>query len=190
MGKDLAPRRPPPPVPVQYENACKAIAICTKINDAWQWANKSDALAAWAKIYGDDKIDREARLLKLHAFRRMGQLAREINGAHPQPVLKGEGLKDGPAFQAVVLGDMKEKKFATFTKRDRVPSPGTIVHVEISACPEWMRLQRAMGVCKAICGHHTPKNMMVKMTPKQIARARVLIIEIREWMRQFEEALS
>lgn len=177
-------------MPVQYEHACKAIAICTKINEAFQWSTKADALAAWAKVYHDDKIDREARLLKLHAFRRMGQLARELDRAHPVPVLKEEGVRDTHAQQSVAIGDLKPKVFNEITRRDRVPSPGTVVSIELKDCPEYERLKRALSVCRAICKYNSAKTMIKKMRPQQIARARILMIEIKEWMREFEEALK
>jgi hypothetical protein len=78
-----------PLVPVEYEEACKALVACSTIDEAKYWDNKADALAAWAKIYHDDKVTRQARALKLWAYRRMGELAAELR---PQ---KSGGKKQG-----------------------------------------------------------------------------------------------
>ena len=67
-----------PLVPVEYERACTALAECQTIDEAKYWDNKADALAAWAKIYNNDQAGLEAKRLKLHAYRRMGEIAREI----------------------------------------------------------------------------------------------------------------
>lgn len=67
-----------PHVPVEYETAINALVACRSIDEAKYWSDKSDALAAWAKIYHSDKAAREAKALKLWAFRRMGQLAAEL----------------------------------------------------------------------------------------------------------------
>ncbi len=65
-------------VPVIYEEACKALAACTTVDEGKYWSDKATALAAWAKIHGSRKAEAEAARLKLHAFRRMGALALEL----------------------------------------------------------------------------------------------------------------
>lgn len=65
-------------LPVQYDEAVKALAACTTIDESKHWADKAEALAAWAKVYKDDQVAIEARRLKLHAYRRMGELAQEL----------------------------------------------------------------------------------------------------------------
>lgn len=66
-----------PLVPVEYEAACNALAQCVDLDEAKYWSDKADALAAWAKIYRDDRISAQAKRLKLKAYRRMGELAAE-----------------------------------------------------------------------------------------------------------------
>ena len=70
-----------PLVPVEYEEAVKALAKCREIDDAKYWSDKASALAAWAKIYHSPQVMREAKLLKLHAYRHMAELAHAIRDA-------------------------------------------------------------------------------------------------------------
>lgn len=65
-------------IPVVYEEACKALAACVTIDEGKYWADKAEALAAWAKIYKSKQAETEAKRLKLHAYRRMGQIAEEL----------------------------------------------------------------------------------------------------------------
>src|SRR5688572_2684465 len=81
-----------PKLPVEYSAAITAIAVCRTIDDGKYWSDKADALAAWAKIYKDDVVAREARSLKLHAYRRIGVLAAEIRPLK----FRGRGGAVGP----------------------------------------------------------------------------------------------
>lgn len=75
-------------LPAEYRAACAAIAACSTINEGKYWSDKADALAAWGAIYKDDEVGRQARILKLYAFRRIGELARILR---PQTAQKGFG---------------------------------------------------------------------------------------------------
>ena len=53
-----------PLVPVEYEVAIRALTECTTLDESKYWSDKSDALAAWAKIYHSDDAGRKAKLLE------------------------------------------------------------------------------------------------------------------------------
>jgi hypothetical protein len=61
-----------------YEEACNALARCVDLDEAKYWSDKADALAAWAKIYHDTKIEDQARKLKAKARRSMALLAEAL----------------------------------------------------------------------------------------------------------------
>src|ERR1700690_2101621 len=67
-----------PHMPVEYETALQALQECITLEDTKYWSDKADALAVWAKIFHSDDAARKAKQLKLKAFRRMGELAREL----------------------------------------------------------------------------------------------------------------
>lgn len=81
-----------PLVPVEYEAAVTALQACIALDEAKHWSDKADALAAWARIYSSNDAAVEAKRLKLHAYRRMSELAEEL-----QPNMGvGKGRKRPP----------------------------------------------------------------------------------------------
>jgi hypothetical protein len=112
-----------PLVPIEYEQAVRALAECTRLDEAKYWDDKSDALAAWAKIYRDKTVEREARALKLHAYRRMGQLAIELRPKKTGGTRSGNGTlagriglpADGPVKCLTELGLSKASGRAATT---------------------------------------------------------------------------
>lgn len=93
-----------PLVPIEYETAVKALAECISLDEAKYWNNKADALAAWAKIYRSDEAERKARMLKLHAYRRMGELARELRPGGPKKIYQNKTEKHAAYRQRKRLG--------------------------------------------------------------------------------------
>lgn len=134
-----------PLVPVVYEEAVKALGECLSLDDAKYWDNKADALAAWAKIYHDDKVGRQARALKLEAYRRMGTLAGELRGfgrrvlatvgrkgrafvniKTARGLLMEKGLSSKQARAAIVLAKMERETFAPMVEGPRPPAPQSV----------------------------------------------------------------
>ena len=131
-----------PLVPVEYEAACKALQACIDIDEAKYWADKADALAAWAKVYRDDKVGRQAKQLKLLAYRRIGELARElrpqgsagsgkiIDGKKlrgrlkgPKSLLREHGMPSGLANAATRLSRLPKSKFDEIVNQPVPPAP-------------------------------------------------------------------
>lgn len=81
-------RMPHVAMPVEYEEACKALAACATIDEGKYWSDKADALAAWAKIYKSDEAAIAARRLKLQAFRRMGEIATQMESERLESLRK------------------------------------------------------------------------------------------------------
>jgi hypothetical protein len=71
---------------IVYEEAIKALAECRSIDEAKYFSDKADALATYAKIFKDKKLATEAKRVKLHALRRMGEIAEQL-----RPTVRGGG---------------------------------------------------------------------------------------------------
>lgn len=116
-----------PLVPVEYETAIKALAACRQIDDAKYWSDKASALAAWAKIYHSQQVAREAKLLKLHAYRHMAELAQEIkrqNGkGRIRTILEEKGLSVTEARQIDGVGRVPKAQFEAALASPRPPAP-------------------------------------------------------------------
>lgn len=80
-----------PLLPPEYELAVQSLTECTTIDEAKYWSNKADVYSAWAKIYHSDEVMRKAKVLKLHAQRRMGQLAEQLRPTKTGPKAAGQG---------------------------------------------------------------------------------------------------
>lgn len=65
-------------LPATYKAATEAIAECAHIDECKDWADKSEALASYAKQAGNDDLRKMADRIQARAIRRCGELLREI----------------------------------------------------------------------------------------------------------------
>lgn len=136
-------------MPMEYDRALQALAACTRIDEARTWDNKADALAAWARIYRNDRASELAKQLKLHAYRRMGQLAEELrpkapNQSGPRALLLAEGLSMPQASAARCLARMPAQKFDESLLTPA--SPVTVAQRQSNRRPVWKRFGRASSM--------------------------------------------
>lgn len=205
-------------LPVEYTAAVNAIAKCRTIDDAKFWSDKSDALAAWAKIYQNAEAEKEAKRLKLHAFRRMNDLANEIQ---PRTYLRGPGTKgkaqqDGPrallrkhglsetqAQHIRRIGQIPQPRFDALISSDKPPGitkastlgRGALAKARTSAA--WRELVdgRMTGsisltrFVRAFCQHQSAKDLAHGLLPGEVKAARKLCAQAMEWLDEFERFL-
>lgn len=185
-------------MPVVYQEAVKAVAACKTFDEARNWSDKADALAAWAKIYADDAIEREAKALKLHAYRRIGQLAEEIRPvAHrgrlgttgPQSLLRQEGFKGSQASAMVKIARMPEKKFEAVATSKAPPSPSTLFQ-RLRPNPEWAALSSRMHMLLSSIRQAHPKDMAGSLSDKDTEAAMKACLELLRWLVPFHDHLK
>jgi hypothetical protein len=181
-----------PLVPVEYETAVKSLAACLSLDETRYWDAKADALAAWAKIYRDDDVGRKAKMLKLHAYRRMGQLAAELRphvvtekGRSPGPksLLIESGMTSTAAEAATALSRMTDHKFSKALKEPKAPI--TIVRLTNAANPIYTKFAHAAQNVRSITRQHTAAEMarIVKaLSAGEKDTARRLCLDISEWL--------
>lgn len=185
-----------PLVPLEYEEAVKSLAACVGLDDAKTWSDKADALAAWAKIYHDDKITRQAKELKLHAYRRMGELAREIQPRKstfrkgttpgPQALLEESGLTKSQAGAAIGLAKLTDGRFNELLASPKVPAP-TIAVRSLSENRIWLEISSAMSIMRLRIGKNEPGK--VAQMVKDREKCRETCIAITDWLDEFERRL-
>jgi hypothetical protein len=146
-------------VPAQYEQAIQALIFCQTIDEARAFDSAADALAAWAKIYCDDRAAHAARVLKLHAYRRVGVLAQQLRptqGIHrgakgPNSLLVESGFKHHEAIAAVKVSRMPQNDFDRIAAQRRPPSPAMLAQVSLQKNPAWARIRgRFSGVISVL----------------------------------------
>ncbi len=72
---------------MKYEAARTALMECVKIDECKEWADKSQALASYAKQSKNKELEHTAMRIRARAIRRCGELLREVEKA------TGEHLK-------------------------------------------------------------------------------------------------
>jgi len=194
-------------LPVEYEEAIRNLVACVTIDEAKYWSNKADALAAWARIYENDQAGLEARRLKLHAYRRMGELARELRpggGAKgipgsvkgPVSLLVEKGLKTHQANCASAAARMPAKKFVALVESRRPPAVGALLPHYRSASQAWMIVGGSTGGNSslmgfaAFCRKNAPKALAKGLTAAERQRAEALVTPVMRWLKEFGKAMS
>lgn len=157
----------PAALPVEYDRALQALVACTRIDEARTWSDKADALAAWAKIYKSDQASVLAQRLKLHAYRRMGQLAEELrphrrgaSGAmYPggKSLLLESGLTKGESAAARRLATLTPRQFDQVLAEPAAPT--TIAHRLWNARPAWKQFSRASSLLKSMLEHQPAEQL-------------------------------
>lgn len=192
-----------PLMPVEYETAVKALAECITLDEAKYWDNKADALAAWAKIYHSSDAERKAKQLKLHAYRRMGQLAAELRpvkyvGGRPGPspgprsLLIESGLSVGAARAAAALSAMPKDALSRELERPRPRSPINFTQKAAAtsrSSAEWVSAREALMSVRAVLRRHNPRELAAQLDGKAADMARQTAMELTEWLDEFEQHL-
>jgi hypothetical protein len=196
-----------PLVPVEYEAALNSLTACESLDEAQYWADKSDALAAWALIYRDDKAGRQARRLKIHAYRRMGILASEIRAAANKAkgassLLIQHGLSKDQAAAAMQISRAPEKKlqvhidaahginrtaasFRGLGSRRPASSDAWFWLADTSSAGTGPRLRGVWAALRA----KSAKEVAAQIHPGEAQAARALLSSIQEWFDEFEQYL-
>lgn len=195
-----------PLVPVEYETAVKSIAACLTLDEAKYWDAKADALAAWAKMYRSNELIVKAKQLKLHAYRRMGELAYEIRPKHgrvkgegvgrigslpgPRSLLKDHGLSVSEVDSVCAIYNAPQKRFDQLLKNPVAPTTArSMLRGDDTPYREIMRGGMSM---RSVCRRHTPAQVIATMTTLEIenGHAEELAIEVMEWMDEFAERIK
>jgi hypothetical protein len=195
-----------PLIPVEYETACKALAECITLDEAKYWDNKADALAAWAKIYHSPDAERKAKQLKLHAFRRMGQLADELRpssksrrigttgwgGSLPgsRALLIEHGATKSQARAMRDLATMEESKFSRIVELPKPPAPNFASNRYGHGSEAWKAWSLSAMSFRSNLRKQTALAVANGMTPEEKIRAVALVRDIADWLDEFDRCLS
>ena len=187
-----------PMVPICYETACKALAECLSLDEAKLWDGKAEALAAWAKIYHDDDAARKARALKLHAYRRMGQLSKELtkdrprfdaNGPVPgaRALLINEGLKVNDADACIRLAKAPTRLFEKAVNSPRPPSPSYFMQKErdTDLSDIALSVKRAFVEARPFVKSTTVPSVVNGMNKHDREKLGELLLPVYEWLDEF-----
>lgn len=191
-------------MPVVYTDAVSALKKCISINDARDFSNAAEALATWAKIYRNDEAGRNAKQLKLHAYRRMGQLAKQLapgkrikgGGSDPGPIAKLQemGLSRHNADAATHLAGLPKAGFRRLIKQDSPPAPTSAAKRfrDVHVTTTWdliRRSQRNPFCCSGYILRNSAKSIARKLNAGEAKVARAKALALMDWLDEFEQAL-
>lgn len=186
-----------PLLPAEYEEACKALSACVNIDEAKYWSEKADVLAAWAKIYHSDDVLRKAKILKLHAYRRMSQLADEIRpfrggqsvtgGRAPGPnsFLHEQGFSKYKTQEIRAVGRAPQPIFDRAIKAKNPPAPSTFKRMAGDGDDEGRSFLLTVYTFRDFCKKNSPEDLIPLVVNKDHLRAAAILI--MEWTDRLEQ---
>jgi hypothetical protein len=193
-----------PHMPVEYENAVNALQACITLDEAKLWSDKADALAAWAKIYRSDDAARKAQQLKLHAYRRMGELALDLRPQQrkrrsdgkimgkkdgPASLLREQGLSSGKEFAATKLARLPQDEFEKLIARDRPPSPMAALRATHGSM-ELNQVVASANSFRAACRNISPDNAARLLARAITPAQQSLFRELADWLDRLDQSLK
>ena len=125
---------------VRYDKARHALAQCERIDEVKDWSDKASALAAYAKQADDPELEAIARRIRARAFRRMGEISRELDsgtGAHlpnvpvvghlKRKVLAEAGISKSQAHRAEKVAAIPAEDFDRRVESNTPPTMKALV---------------------------------------------------------------
>jgi hypothetical protein len=123
-------------LPAKYEAARLALAECNRIDECKEWADKTAALASYAKQADNKELEMTAMRIRARAIRRCGELLREIeakahrgkgSGASPQLSQRRKaadeaGLSEDQAKTALRVANIADELFEAQVESDDPPT--------------------------------------------------------------------
>lgn len=138
VGTGLAPIPSDGSLPANYERARSALAETVELDECKTWADKSAALASYARQAKDDSLQKLAMRIHGRAVRRAGELLREIEpatkhnarkttGGHPPVVSRTQaateaGLSDHQRKNALSVAALPHDQFEQAVESDNPPT--------------------------------------------------------------------
>lgn len=187
-------------VPVVYEEACRAITACKSIDEAKYWSDKADALSAWARIYNEDKVSIEAKRLKLHAYRRMAELADQImpqwraergfRYATVPIILADYGIGRSQARVIAKIGEMPAAVVKRAIDKRKPPTPSTLALVDNTPSPQWTKIKRTMSSLNSLTDGIEQQTVALTLTPEERVHAYRLADEVVGWCYGLMECIN
>lgn len=192
--------------PIEWRVAMRAITKCRAIDEVKRWSDKSDALLAWSKLYGTKQDVTECKRTKLFAYRRMGELAQELQPIRsigggkgkiravpgPRALLHDHGLSVHQASAARRLAKMGAREFGVLMSQPAPPSPAQIDARTITGTSAWGVIGYPRGGLRHTrtwCRSHDARALARALSRDEAKLAREMAKEIIEWLDEFEQHL-
>lgn len=191
-------------LPATYEQAKLALASCERIDECWEWANKAEALASYAKMADDDSLRILADRIQARAVRRMGELLKQFDGStrnrgkvgdhltSQMDVANRAGISEHQRKQAVRVANVPKETFEAAIEQ---PRPATVTALAEmgtkvrSVPPDGFKrathLIGAVGRFAEFCAENPPQDVAGGVLPEETADLKLKVHVIDAWLDQF-----
>lgn len=186
-------------LPIIYTEAVTALAACVTLDEAKYWSDKSEALAAWAKIYRSKQAAMEARRLKLHAFRRMGELAMELRpkmgssykrgNPGPSNLLQSHGIVNNNSIIALKLAKLSKKEFEGMINSPRPPAPSKVFASRSTMSEMYGEFSAVLQPLRTFMRKTDPREFARKLEESEVRRLQHLLPDLLEWLDTLDQHL-
>lgn len=152
-------------LPAKYEAAKIALAECDRIDECKEWADKSKALASYAKQSKNKVLEHTAMRIRARAIRRCGELLKEVTtergrrvdlelggGASPKSsqrecAAKQATLSNDQSKAAMRVANIKQDSFEQQVESDQPPSI-TKLAAQGKTAPSGVPIYEKLGMTK------------------------------------------
>ncbi len=197
-------------LPVSYERAKSALAECARIDECFDWANKAEALASYAKQADDDTLRKYADRIQARAIRRCGELLKQFQtgpkGGRPEK--NDDGTVTVSQKQAAQDAGLSERQRVTAVRVANIPEPDFEATVDSAEPPTVTKLAEMgkqsrpaapapEGFAQAthllgsvsrfaeFCAANDPVVVANGVYPYEVAKVRQHVSVIDEWLDRF-----
>jgi hypothetical protein len=160
------------PLPVKYEAARRAIAECDQIDECKTWSDRAAALSAYAVQARDDSLRVMAVRIQARAYRRMGELLKQIPRGD-EATRYGHVGTDSPVTRASTAKEagLSERQRNTALRIASVPEADFNRDVETPTPPTISQLAAQGTVQRSASQNRTPlENSAPHVGPPGVAR--------------------
>ena len=123
-------------LPVNYQQATQALTACSRVDECREWVNKTEAVAAYARMADDETLHKTAIRIKSRAIKRCGELLKQFKapgartekhraGADPRSqteVGRDAGMSPRQVKDAVRVSNVPKAEFERLVESNDPPS--------------------------------------------------------------------
>lgn len=187
-------------LPINYQDAKKALAACAKMDECQDWAKKAEAMASYARQANDDSLRKMADRIQARAIRRCGELLKQIEPKHSGRPKNGDGADPNSRKQTAREAGLSERQQKTALRVASVPEdefeaavesdypPSVTKLAEAGKKPGFKQATKALGDLRrfaAFCENNDPALVASGLMESEHKNARAWVAEIDEWLDAF-----
>lgn len=200
-------------LPEAYQQAKVALNQCVKIDECKKWADKAEALYAYARMADDDELEKMCMRIRARAIRRVGELLKEFDAPglrtdlpsiptdtrFPQSqkqAAEQAGLSKNQQVDAVRVANIPEERFEQITESDNPLSINKLAELGKKLQTDRPGFNEAIHTLGALrrfadkCKTHDPELIINGILSIEIEEIKELVQFVQQWLESFNNKLT